>query len=44
MQHTEPTPKAKVVPQQSKLTPQSKTDRERFERSRKALYEYWKLK
>jgi hypothetical protein len=44
MKPTESTPKSKPVPQQSKPTPETKADRERFERARKALYEYWKLK
>lgn len=36
--------KSKAVPQQSKPTTETRTDRERFERARKALHEYWKLK
>jgi hypothetical protein len=44
MKPTEATHKPKPVPQQTKRTPETKADRERFERARKALYEYWKLK
>ncbi len=42
MKHTDPTAKATIVAQQSKPTPQNKSDPERFERARKALNEYWK--
>jgi hypothetical protein len=44
MKPTETAPKSKPVAHTPKLSPQEKTDREKFERARKALYEYWKLR
>ncbi len=44
MKPTESTHNSKPVTQQTKPTPDTKADRERFERARKAVYEYWKLK
>ena len=44
MKPTEKTLKSRSVPPQPKPVPEDKMDRERFERARKALYEYWKLK
>ena len=44
MKPSESAHKPKPVPQQPKPNPETKVDRARFERARKALYEYWKLK
>jgi hypothetical protein len=44
MKPTEIAHKPRPASQQSIPTPGNKTDRERFERARQALYEYWKLK
>jgi hypothetical protein len=43
MKPTDKAPKAKqAVAETSKPGPKEQKDREKFERARKALYEYWK--
>ena len=42
MKSTQLAHKSKPVTKQSKHSRETKEDRKRFERARKALYEYWK--